>query len=135
MITSAGAAHFGSAGILPIRVATDVVFVEGNSRGRDSLSPFSFTSPCCYILFAVLVSADARLYSAKHVVSLLMPVLDPLARANCLSLLILCEKVIAAHFQLSAYCTMYCHGENAYEAVRDSGRLFVPCFYFHILIF
>ena len=100
-----------------------------------SLSPFSFTSPCCYILFAVLVSADARLYSAKHVVSLLMPVLDPLARANCLSLLILCEKVIAAHFQLSAYCTMYCHGENAYEAVRDSGRLFVPCFYFHILIF
>ena len=28
VITSAGAAHFGSAGILPIRVATDVVFVE-----------------------------------------------------------------------------------------------------------
>jgi hypothetical protein len=50
--------------------------------------------------FFLLVSAYGKSYSAEHVVSLLMPVLDPVARASCLSLSMLCEKVIASHYFL-----------------------------------
>lgn len=55
MITSADAAIFGSASVLPIRVLADMIFVE-------ILLKFSFIrSPCCCILLAVLVSADDTL--------------------------------------------------------------------------
>lgn len=57
-----------------VSVSTDVVFVELLLK-----SPFS-KSPCCYILHAVLVSANGRSYSAKHVVILLMTILHTLAR-------------------------------------------------------
>lgn len=64
---------------------------------------FFFTSPCCCIPLAVLVSADDKSYSDEYVVSLLIPVLDPVARASCLLLLMLCEKIIVSYHPLSAY--------------------------------
>jgi hypothetical protein len=51
-----------------------------------------------------------------------MPILDPLARDSCLSLLMLREKNVVS----SAYRTGYCDGESAREAVRISGHLIVP---------
>jgi hypothetical protein len=43
---------------------------------------------------------------------------DPLVRTSCLSLLMLCKKVIASYLPLYANCTAYCGGENACKALR-----------------
>jgi hypothetical protein len=39
-------------------------------------------------------------------------------RTSCLSLLMLCKKVIASYLPLYANCTAYCGGENACKALR-----------------
>lgn len=72
--------YFGSVFILPEILGLQLIWF---SWKYYSSFPF-FTNPCCCIVFAVLVSADDRSYFAEHVVSLLMPVLDLLARASCL---------------------------------------------------
>ena len=72
--------------------------------------------------FTVLVSADDKSYSAKHVVTLLIPTL---ARVSCLSLQMLCEKIVASQLLLSAYYSVKCGSDSACKAVRVSGRLIV----------
>ena len=71
--------------------------------------------------FTVLVSAD-KSYSAKHVVTLLIPTL---ARVSCLSLQMLCERIVASQLLLSAYYSVKCGSDSACKAVRVSGRLIV----------
>ena len=55
----------------------------------------------------------------------LIPILDPLAHTSCLSLMMLCEKIVASQLSLSAFCTVYCGGEGARKAARISGHLII----------
>jgi hypothetical protein len=47
-----------------------------------------------------------------------LPKSNPLVRARCLSLLMLCKKVIASYLPLYANCTAYCGGDSACKALR-----------------